>query len=382
MGDSPCFAIPHSYSPSAFQHPHQFSGNVAQQRLHRNMDAPRSTLKRKPSEDIDSPMPSSGPPSPSGSNSDTSNNELAKVKRVRTTAELLSKKKTVNKLIAPLTPSQLVNLISTLVEGHPFLLDDIANLVPRPTVATVQLMLATLETKLQQAFPYTKWGPCSDDYSFNRVKPALEELVETLVDYTNHFTSPPEFPTTSFAFLHIATEFCHRLPNWDNAINNEHKTNLYKTLEEFWIKAIQDASSKLEEGKIYGQMTVQEWAKNLEHHNITSQGMFSAAIEEFKTKLGWIIGIQVPTTNFSNSLSTGSPQAGYGARNLSNNNNNNDSNNNNNGSLNSSTNSNNSNGGGVGSNPSEGAGSPYHRQHHSRQHTARRNVGLGFHSRR
>ncbi|CAO3568418.1 unnamed protein product [Mortierella alpina] len=304
MGDSPCFAIPHSHSPSsAFQHPHQFNGNLAHPRLrgygaNTNMDAPRSLLKRKPSEDNDSPMPSSGPPSPSDSNSDHS--EHAKVKRVRTTAEWVAKKKTVNKLIAPLTPSQLVNLISTLVEGHPQLLEEITHLVPRPTVAAVQPMLVALEAKLQAAFPYTKWGPGSDDYSFNRVKPALEELVETLVDYTSHFTSPPEFPTTSFSFLHIATEFCHRLPNWDTAANNEHKTNLYKTLAGYWIKAIQDASSKLEEGKMYGQLTVQEWAKNLEHHNIASQGMFSSAIEEFKVKLGWIIGIQRPMSNFSN----------------------------------------------------------------------------------
>jgi len=32
-------------------------------------------------------------------------------------------------------------------------------------------------------------------------------------------------------------------------------------LAEYWIKAIQDASSKLEDGKIYGQKTVQEWAE-------------------------------------------------------------------------------------------------------------------------
>ncbi|KAF9290673.1 Tethering factor for nuclear proteasome sts1 [Mortierella alpina] len=296
MGDSPCFAIPHSHSPSsAFQHPHQFNGNFAQARLRSygassNMDAPRSSLKRKPSEDNDSPMPSSGPPSPSDSNSDHS--EQAKVKRVRTTAERVAKKKTVNKLI--------VNLINTLVEGHPQLLEEITHLVPRPTVAAVQPMLASLEAKLQEAFPYTKWGPGRDDYSFNRVKPALEELVETLVDYTSHFTSPSEFPTTSFSFLHIATEFCHRLPNWDTAANNEHKSNLYKTLAEYWIKAIQDASSKLEEGKMYGHLTVQEWAKNLEQHNIASQGMFSSAIEEFKVKLGWIIGIQRPMSNFLN----------------------------------------------------------------------------------
>ncbi|KAF9429532.1 Tethering factor for nuclear proteasome sts1 [Podila epigama] len=296
--NSPCFAIPHSPSSAAFQHPHQFS-NLSQSRLPYSqnpnsnghsgqgyVDAPRSTLKRKPSLDHDSPMPSSGPPSPSSSDLDE-----AKVKRIRTSAEHVSKSKSVNKLIATLNVSQLVNLISTMVESHPSLAEEIAELVPRPTVSSVETLLSSLETKLQDAFPYTKWGPGRDDYSFNRVRPALEEFVETLIDYTSHFTSPPEFPTTSFAFLHIATEFAHRLPVWDNAIHNEHKTELMKTLSEYWIKAIQDASSKLEDGKMYGQKTVREWAEHLQQHNIKSQGQFAGAIEEFKSKLGWIIGV-------------------------------------------------------------------------------------------
>ncbi|KAF9314517.1 Tethering factor for nuclear proteasome sts1 [Podila horticola] len=313
--NSPCFAIPHSPSSATFQHPHQFNqltsrspynhynnnANNSNSYSGNGMEAPRSTLKRKPSLDHDSPMPSSGPPSPSADDQGE-----AKVKRVRTTAELVSKSKTVNKLIATLNVSQLVNLISTLVESHPSLAEEIGNIVPRPTVASVEALLSSLETKLQNAFPYTKWGPGRDDYSFNRVKPALDELVETLVDYTNHFTSPPEFPATSFAFLHIATEFGHRLPVWDNAAHNEHKTDLYRTLAEYWIKAIQDASSKLEDGKIYGQKTVQEWAEHLEHHNIKSQGRFTSAIEEFKSKLGWIIGIQPSYPNYINSAA-GSP---------------------------------------------------------------------------
>ncbi|KAF9163778.1 Tethering factor for nuclear proteasome sts1 [Actinomortierella ambigua] len=289
--NSPCFAIPQSPSQT-FQHPHQFSGNsFAHLRLplqRPNMEAPRSSLKRKQSVDHDSPMPSSGPPSPSGSHSSESNGQ-AQVKRVRTTAEMVSKKRAVSKLIATMSMPQLVNLINTLVESHPSLAEEIADLAPRPTVATVESLLRSMEQKLQNAFPYTRWGPSRDDYAFNRVKPVLEEYVDTLVDYTNHFTSPSEFPTTSFAFLNTATEFCHRLPDWDTTANNEAKTELYRKLEEFWIKATREASSKLGEGKVYAQLTVQEWAKNLQDHNMRSGGRFANAIEEFKTHLGWII---------------------------------------------------------------------------------------------
>ncbi|KAG0245611.1 Tethering factor for nuclear proteasome sts1 [Mortierella sp. GBA43] len=268
------------------------------------METPRSTLKRKQSDDVDSPMPSSDPPSPSDSSSESSLDH-AKVKRVRTTAQTVSKKKSVSKLIATLSTTQLINLIDTLVDSHPELADEIGDLVPRPTVASVQPLFNSLETKLQESFPYTKWGPGRDDYSFNRVKPVVEELVETVTDYTNHFTSPSEFPTNSFSYLHMATDVCHRLPNWDSAANNEPKKNLYKSLEDSWIKTIRNASEKVEQGRMFGQMTVEEWAKNLQQHNITSQGMFSSAIEEFKLKLGWIIGIQPQMSNFSALRSNG-----------------------------------------------------------------------------
>jgi len=59
----------------------------------------------------------------------------------------------------------------------------------------------------------------------------------------------------------MATEVCHRLPEWDNATNNEPKQNLYKSLEQSWIRSIREASNKVEEGRMFGQMTVQEWAK-------------------------------------------------------------------------------------------------------------------------
>jgi hypothetical protein len=115
---------------------------------------------------------------------------------------------------------------------------------------------------------------------------------------------------------------------------------------------------------------------SLEQHNITSQGMFSSAIEEFKTKLGWIIGIHTPASSFSSSLSSGSPRPSYGGATPNHSHGN--------------SGSNHANSGSNGSNSSDGAGSPYQSQHHSQQQLSQqqqpqalgRNAGLGFHSRR
>lgn len=43
--------------------------------------------------------------------------------------------------------------------------------------------------------------------------------------------------------------------------HNQIKRDLYSELINYWEKAIDIAASKLDQGKIYGQQVVTEWAK-------------------------------------------------------------------------------------------------------------------------
>jgi len=205
-----------------------------------------------------------------------------------------SKQFPMSKLLATLDKPQLLALINNLIDAHPRIQSEIESSIPRPTVQSVTSAIAVLEKKLQDSFPYSKFGPSRDDYSYNRVKPAIVELSEALEDYAAHFASAQEFPTTTFSYLHLACTVAHRLPNWDREDNNEIKRHLYIKLCEYWHKVIVDAASKMSQGKIYGQAVVGEWARNLAQHNQESNGAFQPAVEEFKSKLGWIIGIHPP----------------------------------------------------------------------------------------
>jgi len=196
-----------------------------------------------------------------------------------------------SKLLATLDKQQLLALINNIVDAHPNLQSEIASNIPRPTIQSVTTVLNGLEKRVYESFPYTKWGPGKDDYSFNRVKPAIQELRDVILDYAAHFASPDEFPTTTFSFLHLATNVAHRLPNWENSPHNEIKRDLLAKLADYWKRAIENAASKIGEGKIYGQTIVSEWARNLAQHNHDSNGIFQQAIDVFVNKLGWIIGI-------------------------------------------------------------------------------------------
>ncbi|CAG8554068.1 7270_t:CDS:2 [Ambispora leptoticha] len=202
-----------------------------------------------------------------------------------------------NKLLATLDKPQLLTLINNIVDAHPHLQSEITSIIPRPTIQSVTSTLNGLEKKVQESFPYTKWGPKEDDYSFNRVKPAIIEMKDAILDYAAHFTSPEEFPTTTFTFLHLATSFAQRLPNWENHLHNELKRDLLSKLADDWKKAINSASSKVSEGKIYGQLVVNDLAQ----HNNDTNGNFQEAFDTLVEKFGWITRIQETTSVSSNS---------------------------------------------------------------------------------
>ncbi|RCH79413.1 protein DBF8, partial [Rhizopus stolonifer] len=195
----------------------------------------------------------------------------------------------ISKLLATLDKDKLIELINDLVDSNPHLKSEVDAFIPPPTTQSISIVIANLEKKLNDSFPFGKTAS-RDNYSFDRVKPALLDVVNALIEYAEHFiTSPHEHPTTIFSYLHFATCVANRLPVWDN--DGKSIRDLYTELIQYWKKAIEMAASKLSQGKIYGQQAVTEWAKDLMQHDAETHGQFASVVQLFKQKLGWIIGI-------------------------------------------------------------------------------------------
>ncbi|KAI9284773.1 Cut8 six-helix bundle-domain-containing protein [Umbelopsis sp. AD052] len=205
----------------------------------------------------------------------------------------------VRKLLDTLDKTTLVDLVNGLIDSYPSLQPEIEKNIPAPTLQSVSQVINDLEYKLSESFPYSRSGPIRDDYSYNRVKGHLMDLVNALQEYADHFTTSSDFPTTTFSYLHFATLVAERLPTWSNPTHNNIQRNLYLDLVKYWMKAIEQATSKIAEGKIYGEQVVTEWAKNLMQHNSTTNGLFSEAIDLFANSLGWIIGFSSPSERSS-----------------------------------------------------------------------------------
>ncbi|KAI8342437.1 Cut8 six-helix bundle-domain-containing protein [Chlamydoabsidia padenii] len=167
----------------------------------------------------------------------------------------------ISKLLATLEKDKLVELINDLVDANPHLQPEIDAHVPAPTTQSVSILISKLEAKLNDSYPPHRPGKNRDDYSFHRVKSSLMDIVNSLIEYADHFTTENEHPTTIFSYLHSATCTAHRLPTWDNDANNQIKRDLYTELVQRWLKAIDLAAAELDRGKIFGRQVVTEWAK-------------------------------------------------------------------------------------------------------------------------
>ncbi|KAI8638242.1 Cut8 six-helix bundle-domain-containing protein [Parasitella parasitica] len=163
--------------------------------------------------------------------------------------------------------------------------------IPAPTILSTMNVLIDMERKFYNSFPFNRNGPGRDDYTFSRVRHVLSDLIDTITQYANHFTSAQVFPTTCFTFLDHATQIAHRLPTWDNEANNKSKRDLYQDLNDFWKHAIQITSSNLRQGECYSPESVSEWAKSLAQHNSYTNGYFTEAVHDFTRQLGFMIGL-------------------------------------------------------------------------------------------
>ena len=83
--------------------------------------------------------------------------------------------------LATLEKDKLIELINDLVDSNPHLKSEVDAFIPPPTTQSISLVITNLEKKLNDSFPFGKTSS-RDEYSFNRVKAALLDVVVSNFD--------------------------------------------------------------------------------------------------------------------------------------------------------------------------------------------------------
>jgi protein Cut8 len=186
-----------------------------------------------------------------------------------------------HRLLETLDADSLRNVLRLVCERHPELAAEVVAEAPRPTVETALSVLSNYETSLRNAYPFG--GNAGSDYTYNRVRQALTELLNSLSEFTPHFLPPQEQQhVTSLTFLDAATNFIHRLPSWDNPMHNHHKQLAYEEISKAWVSVVAEAAKK----GAGMQLEYGGWDAKLAQHNQKSNGKMQNAVDELNVALG------------------------------------------------------------------------------------------------
>ncbi|KAJ3018687.1 Tethering factor for nuclear proteasome sts1 [Thoreauomyces humboldtii] len=207
----------------------------------------------------------------------------------------------VRKLLSMLPSEQLSGIICSLVESNSHLQDALVSLIPRPTLMTASQLLGRAEKSVLEAFPYNRNGPTANAYSFNRVRPLIDELRDLVIYFCDFFVLPSaypldlqhEYPALAFGYLDLATTLVHRLPVWEDPSHDDQTRGLlYRRLGYAWRVAVSLVGTRVREGKIFGAAPVREWAEKLHMHCEATNGNHGMreAVKDFETALGWVAG--------------------------------------------------------------------------------------------
>lgn len=191
-----------------------------------------------------------------------------------------------SRLLETLNADEMRSLLQSICDRNPQIGNEVTTTAPRPSVQSTLEVMGKYEAAFQAAFPL---GRAASDYSYNRVKQQLIELLDALKDFTPHFLPPYESqPATSLTFLDGATDVIHRLPDWDNFQHNRHKHEAYEEMAKAWAAVIREAAKKA--GGI--QLQYGGWDQKIAKHNEISGGRMQEAMNELRGSLGWMGGEQ------------------------------------------------------------------------------------------
>ncbi|PSN68690.1 tethering factor for nuclear proteasome sts1 [Corynespora cassiicola Philippines] len=187
------------------------------------------------------------------------------------------------RLLETLSADEMRSMLQQICERHPDIGHEVVTAAPRPSVQSTLEVLGKYESAFQSAFPFG--GRPSSDYAYNRVRQQLVELLESLKDFTPHFLPPNESQAaTSLTFLDGATDFIHRLPDWDTFQHNRHKQEAYEEMAKAWAVVFREAGKKA--GGM--QLSYGNWDQKITKHNEISGGRMQEAVNELRGSLNWM----------------------------------------------------------------------------------------------
>ncbi|CAK9436118.1 uncharacterized protein LODBEIA_P06760 [Lodderomyces beijingensis] len=225
---------------------------------------------------------------PNSTRSSTSNSSNSN-KRIKT-PKIIGHPLPTSRIIESLDKTNLQKLLLSLVDIHPELNKTIGKITPMPSTDGLLNILNQKFTQIIDSLPYK--CDSTSDYSYLRVKPFLHEFLSCLEDYVLHIlphTNPHKYHRLSHAlnFLHEATSFIHKLPNFTNSEYQYIRNTTHEQLANCWL-IILNQEKAVEEGEDFYKVVEElQLVAKLKMHALEEAGgeKFKKVLECVELKL-------------------------------------------------------------------------------------------------
>lgn len=240
-----------------------------------------SGRKRKASEEPDNDRMSMST-SPINSPSTSTRTLPRGIKRSRTNASG-GRPLPLPRLLQTLSAEEMRSLLQTICEEQPQIKQEVVARAPRPSVEATLAVLDKYESDFRAAFPFG--NRITSDYSYNRVRQHLFDLLEALRDFTPYYLPPQETQTTtSLKYLDAATNIIHRIPDWDDYQQQRYKQDAYDEIARAWSLVLREAQKS---AGVY-RLQFGGWEQKIAEHHQKSGGRLDDAVAETRKALGFM----------------------------------------------------------------------------------------------
>jgi len=145
--------------------------------------------------------------------------------------------------IKGLSHTQLINLMGSILQNHPELIQEVHTMLPAPDLTPMEDKLNYLKRNIYKALPSTRLESKTDSMAYNRVSIHLTTFKKAVVDSVKSLIDGQQW-LAIIDYTVMAWAYVQATPAWENPSHNNTRKTCFKTLAASCMTALKKGDFK------------------------------------------------------------------------------------------------------------------------------------------
>jgi len=148
--------------------------------------------------------------------------------------------------IKGLSHSQLINLMGSILQKHPELVEEVHTMLPAPDLTPMEEKLNYLKRNIYKALPSTRLESKTDSMAYNRVSIHLTTFKKAVVDSVKSLLEGQQW-LAIIDYTVMAWAYVQATPVWENPSHNNTRKTCFKSLAASCMTALKKGDFKVDQ---------------------------------------------------------------------------------------------------------------------------------------